>query len=680
MFTINKLSSRINVRDSNKEYGFSFTFNKGLNVITGQNSTGKSSVLSCIYYNLGMEQLLGMSTSRTSLLDKCLTSEFTYKGVAHSITQSVISLELENKLGRIAVLRRMAVSPTREDKNHIEIEELGNTRKYYLHAINDHSDKRGFYSWLQNFLGITLPREQETLKHTLYLQNVFSACLIEQTKGWSDFMAQMPSFNIKDAKRKLVEYLLSLDCLDIDVEKDRLRAEKSSLINIYDQTLRDFYRVEHSLVYMPNGLADKYETKKLGDIQKLRLVVNVESKWVDISTVINDVTNELEKLRKANRAHEKGKGASVLSEERLNIKERLLKINRVISSLDRKFATEKEKVSHYNKYLINLKEERASLVGARKVDELFAELSESESCPLCESKINLVTLGNNVTSSDYEHSIHFIDSKISMITNYLLSFSRYEEDYYKGKKYYTSSLNNLKDKLSDIDKDLNSIASKELYRSQVRSELINSTLLEKLSNLDKEFNSLKEILEQYNKSIIDINDRISDIDNATSADDEKLARLETQFREYLKKFHYSSNEIDSVAIKNKAPYKAFPSVFNYSVKSDQSIRLASSASDFIRAEWAYYLALLIQSSNHPGILIFDEPGQHAMSIDSMASLLKCAEKITTRQLIFTISKQSKGYDKDKVQQDVTIEKLIAELNNFKKIEIDDDGEKLIAEL
>ncbi|MHA4875213.1 hypothetical protein ACX0FC_17750, partial [Enterococcus faecium] len=88
-----------------------------------------------------------------------------------------------------------------------------NTRKYYLHAINDHSDKRGFYSWLQNFLGITLPREQETLKHTLYLQNVFSACLIEQTKGWSDFMAQMPSFNIKDAKRKLVEYLLSLDCL-----------------------------------------------------------------------------------------------------------------------------------------------------------------------------------------------------------------------------------------------------------------------------------------------------------------------------------------------------------------------------------------------------------------------------------------------------------------------------------
>ncbi|TON79372.1 hypothetical protein CGH50_27835, partial [Vibrio parahaemolyticus] len=76
MFKINNVSSEIHVRENKNKYGFKFNFNSGLNIIKGQNSTGKSSILSCIYYNLGMEQLLGMSTSKTSLLDKCLTSEF----------------------------------------------------------------------------------------------------------------------------------------------------------------------------------------------------------------------------------------------------------------------------------------------------------------------------------------------------------------------------------------------------------------------------------------------------------------------------------------------------------------------------------------------------------------------------------------------------------------------------
>ena len=34
----------------------------------------------------------------------------------------------------------------------------------------------------------------------LYLQSIFSALFIEQTKGWSDFFANMPFFGITKAK------------------------------------------------------------------------------------------------------------------------------------------------------------------------------------------------------------------------------------------------------------------------------------------------------------------------------------------------------------------------------------------------------------------------------------------------------------------------------------------------
>lgn len=680
MLKIKKLSSDIIVRENDHKYGFEFSFCNGLNIIKGQNSSGKSSVLSCIYYNLGMEQLLGMGTSKSSLLDKCLTSEFTYKEITYTITQSTINLEIENENGQTALLQRIALSPSSEDRNHISITMDGNTKKYFLHSVNDHTDKRGFYTWLQVFLGIELPKEQESSKHTLYLQNIFSGCFIEQTKGWSDFMSQMPSFNIKDARRKLVEYLLSLDCLDNDIEKDRLKSKRASLIEEWDSTQRDFFRVERSLSYIPEGLAKKYEKSRVGYLNKLKLKVMIESEWLDISIATDGVIRELETLRKSNRFHEKRRDATELNGNRKKLKIRLLKLNRVISSLDRAYTTEKEKIRHYNEHLSNLKEEKSSLIGASKVDELLSQLSDSEKCPLCESNISLATLGGHVTKSDYENSLHFIDSKISMIDNYLDSFINYDNEYDKSKRYYMSVLDDVRNQLSDIDKDLNSNIDGASYRAQVRAELIMSSLLEKLKHLDYEFNQFRESLEHCNKNIIDIDIDIKELQSSSFLDDNKVTQFEELFRLYLSKFHYTSNAIHKVKIQKKGFYKAFPCVFSSSANSDQPIRLASSASDFIRAEWAYYLALLQQSKKHPGILIFDEPGQHAMSLYSMISLLKSSEKISNKQLIFTISKLSKGYSENNISYDFTINSLISELTNYNMIEIDSDGEKLISKI
>ena len=124
--------------------------------------------------------------------------------------------------------------------------------------------------------------------------------------------------------------------------------------------------------------------------------------------------------------------------------------------------------------------------------------------------------------------------------------------------------------------------------------------------------------------------------------------------------------------------KFFRASFNVAAGSAQPIRLASSASDFIRSEWAFYLSLLVKSSLHPGVLIFDEPGQHAMSIDSMTRLLEESEKFKDRQLIFAISKFYKGYGKEK--QDFFIDNITANLEHFTEIEIDSDNQKLVSEL
>ncbi|EGU9323606.1 hypothetical protein GTP39_24340, partial [Vibrio parahaemolyticus] len=426
MFKINNVSSEIHVRENKNKYGFKFNFNSGLNIIKGQNSTGKSSILSCIYYNLGMEQLLGMSTSKTSLLDKCLTSEFVYKDTTYSITQSMIRLEIENNNGEIALIERPAMSPIEDDRNTIIVHQDGKVSKYYLHSAKDHSHKFGFYTWLQTFIGIELPRDPETNKNTLYLQNVFSSCFIEQTKGWSDFMSQMPSFNIKDAKRKLVEYLLSLQCLENDIEKDRLSSEKAELVESWNQAAKDFDRVDYSLSYVVNGLGKKFEKSKIDSLLNLQLKIKMESNWLDIKTAHKLKTKELTKLRKRNRDIEKRKDLSELSENRKDLKVRLLQLNRVKSSLDRAYATEKYKVKNYTDHLTRLSEERSNIVGSRKVDELISELSSSDNCPLCDNTITAISPNKVVSQDNYESSLKYIDSKISMISSYLDSFSNFE--------------------------------------------------------------------------------------------------------------------------------------------------------------------------------------------------------------------------------------------------------------
>ncbi|EPQ9965686.1 TPA: hypothetical protein I7793_17465 [Vibrio vulnificus] len=678
MFKINYVSSDIRVIGSDKKYGFKCEFGNGLNIIKGQNSTGKSSILSCIYYNLGMEQLLGMSTSRTSLLDKCLTSEFIYKEETFSVTQSIIRLEIENSNGDIALIERTAVSPVEDAKNTIVVYQNENVNKYYLHSPNDHTHKYGFYTWLQDYIGIELPKDPESNKNTLYLQNIFSGCFIEQTKGWSDFMSQMPSFNIKDARRKLVEYFLSLECLENDIEKDKLTNKKNSLIENWNQAVRDFDKLDHSLSYTVNGLGKKFEKSKIDSLKNLQLKIRIDSEWIDINTAHRIKLKELEKLRKQNRGIEKRKDLSEISNRRKALKANLLKLNRIKSSLDRSYTTEKFKVKSYSNHLKRLTEERSNIVGSRKVDQLISELSSSENCPLCDSLISVISPSKEVSKSDYESSLKFIDSKISMITSYLESFSNYEEDYVKDCNYYNTRIYATRTEIANLDRDLNSNVDKSLHRSLIQAEIVTSNLLDRLAFLIEEFDKFKEQVNNLNTLIVNIDIRIKNINQSFSSDEDKISSFESTFRSYLSKFHYESNQVYKVNINKKQPFKVFPSVFNASAGSAQPIRLASSASDFIRSEWAFYLALLIKSKVHPGVLIFDEPGQHAMSIDSMTKLLEESEKIKDRQLIFAISKVYKGYGKDK--EDFIIENITANLQDFKEIEIDSDNHKLVAEM
>ena len=59
---------KIEVNTTSGLYGAEFSFSNGLNIIRGDNSTGKSSLFQSIIYGLGFEELLGGKNEKNNAI------------------------------------------------------------------------------------------------------------------------------------------------------------------------------------------------------------------------------------------------------------------------------------------------------------------------------------------------------------------------------------------------------------------------------------------------------------------------------------------------------------------------------------------------------------------------------------------------------------------------------------
>ena len=88
---------KIEVNTTSGLFGTEYKFTNGLNIIRGDNSTGKSSLFQSVIYALGFEELLGGKNEKT--MQSVLKDQVEFpRNTFHSITQSFIYLEIENKV------------------------------------------------------------------------------------------------------------------------------------------------------------------------------------------------------------------------------------------------------------------------------------------------------------------------------------------------------------------------------------------------------------------------------------------------------------------------------------------------------------------------------------------------------------------------------------------------------
>lgn len=643
--------------ESLQKFGRNLDFTSGLNLVVGDNTSGKTTLVECLLYALGMEELIEGKTGTMSL-DKAVREQFLCGNTngherAWQVKQSDVRLQLSNsKHESITIMRYIqSFDSKRPDVLYvwrtpmIDIKRDLDKKEYYVHNQGDHNEDYnvGFYAFLADFAGLPIIEVPARNKDytLLYMQTLFSAAYIEQKRGWSDFFANIRSFNIMSPKQRLIEYIMDYRTNEKLINKIKLSERKKSLEKSWENkvvALNNY--LAYSGSYMEGLGADLGKMKTA--LTDLRIVYRLKNAELDI------YLNELQKRIDSLEEKQNTELTNCKNEQYLEA----LKIYEGHKDEYNKFCiklvNENDKLSTITKQVQYIDAEINRYRSLRRVNNVITTL-DVKICPICHQKMPLEHNHDiNVLSSDeIDESINVLGMQKSFLSPIIKNLEEMVSNMKLNKQYLDRQLRKEKVEIEMLA-SLHDIALNPLSTSEQFELVENKSQLASFAVIKDYVKKQIQDLESVKRSYCEVCNELKEKKNKEH-EEQPIAKQLSAFKDLLRKFGYTSNSIaNSVYFKeDKTTYQYLP-VITHNDGGEEEIRSDSSASDFIRSIWAYYLTLLKFGNHHPGFLVMDEPCQHSMKEDSLLHLFEVCSQIKDRQVILFCSSQPKTEEsKDK---------------------------------
>lgn len=655
-----------------RHFGRVLDFASGLNLVVGDNTSGKTTLVECLFYALAMEELIeGKPCDKT--LDKAVKSQFLYMepdGNQHEwlVKESFVQIQLSNTNEETITVKRKIVSDDKQQNKMyvwqspiLDKMEHKDCREYYIHNRDDHNTEHneGFYALLADFadLPIIPVPARNTDKTIFYMQTVFTASYIEQKRGWSDFFANIRSYNIINPKQKLVEYLMGYDTNTDLINSIGLKEKRKKLENLWDTKVT---AVKNYLSYnglYTDGLQTEIKQQKI-ELDELRIAVR--SKSVEIYTYKERLKQRIQELENKQKSSQVGNGY----EQYLVVLKRYEQHIEEYKNYCIELVTEADKLDNIREHIKYIESEIKRYDSLRKVNNIITTF-DVKICPTCHQHLPSDTSTQSaLTSSQIQAS----RDMLSMQRSFLMPMVKRLEAALKNKELNKLYLDKQLRKEEVEVKMMASQNNVNLYPLSTNEQFELVDCKTKVVTLDEVELHTREQIEQLSHIKNDYQlvcgkiKKLGDMEE----DDLPTAQMLSAFRKLLNKFNYTSNNvINEVFFKEEdTTYKYLP-VIKHGENNEEEIRADSSASDFIRSIWAYYLTLLTESKRHPGFLVMDEPCQHSMKEESLTHLFEVCASITDKQTILFCSSQPKTEENEE-EKDEQSPNLIEELSNMLK--------------
>ncbi|HGF7842949.1 TPA: hypothetical protein ACF1U1_001581 [Enterococcus hirae] len=666
---IKRLSIEITTNED--PFFFEHKFQNGLNIIASDvNTSGKSSVLSAIMYGLGMEEIIGGRGS------KVLSAAFNNKikdtnDKIYNVLKASVYLEISNQNETVTILRTVKDLPRNdnlvtvifgnyEDRYNPKVK----TIDYFVHDANSAKGRLGFFRFLEDFLGLTLPNVlgYDGKEKKLYIQNIFAVIMIEQKRGWSDILSRVPNFGIKDSKKKTIEYILKMD----SIELSKTKAEIQENLKKKKEEWKDYY-IEIKAYLRSLNLELLGITSEIDLIKEERLGIFSKENSMNIDEVLVDQKNKLDIISQSR--YEKKYDNQSLNEELLSTMDEISKLK--IKSQD--FINQKNKEeTEITKLLEGLENLENDIQNNKDINKIVKYGSEKNSniyngiCPTCNQKIE-----DTLLNSQNQVIIMTPEENIKHLNNQKLLF----ESIIKQKRVLIKDIEQQIEIISNSIKKLNQLAisiKSDLFK--LKDEYNEHVILEKL-NLERSIDTLNEVQGKFNvikAKFLELSSEYKELlarmnnlnkDEYSDQDLNKIKSLKNKFVTNLKNFGYRSIEPEqNISISTNT---LLPEIMGYDLKFD------SSASDHIRGIWAYTIALqevsLEYEGNHPKLLLFDEPNQHSIIEKDMRAFLSKIKSLN-RNVQTIVGFTMKDEDSKKIIDELGLDDTIIKIDElaFKK--------------
>lgn len=617
------------------DYGVDIPFKKGLFILRLDNSQGKSTCINAIAYALGMEKALGLGGAKLPFppsLTKALESE---DGTELLIIKSLVMLEIENKDGDVRTLSRQIVGSNEEniiqqydsDIDHINSQQY---KKLFLHREGDTTRPLGFFKWLDSFIGWNLPLvpNVDGKEVPLYPSTFFPIWFVEQKKGWSSIQSTTPTFlRIQEAKKRALEFILDLDVNENVKKRSRLKVDIDSAIQAWKVAFKKSEMLAARVSGQIRGVAELPESKF--DQFKVDISIKQDLRWLSIQDVAEATENKLLELKKKNQVE------VVNAELDVELQNYIEEQNLIIRELDTRYIELDTEISFLNQQAYSTDSRISSLVedqrkyeDLKKVGELniFANTKINDAnCPTCGQDFtdNLINMNTNSAVMSVDESLEFIKQQVK-------AFKHVLENYKFQKKKKAVELGLVKSNLSQARQSL-----RKIQESIVQPDFsLKEEELRKKIRIENEVELYKDVI----KSLIDLRLELDAISRKhsnlykqrrnlpksilSSKDSVKIRKLETYLRELLLDYGFSSFKPEMLEISTET---YLPTREGFDIGFD------TSASDGIRIIWSYLLSLFKLGkeleTNHPKLVIFDEPRQQEANKFSFTTLLKSASEL-----------------------------------------------------
>ncbi len=615
---------RITLTTDKGPYGAIAIFDKGLNIIRAENTSGKSALMNGMLYALGLEILVGKRGKEA--IKPVLWSKGKYAGQKFNVLDSFVEIEIANALGKVVTIRRYVAGDKSDRLVEVihapvltESQGKQKAEAFYVGIEGAAQREKGFHHFLAEFLQLELPYVKRFKGDDvpLYVECIAPLMFIEQIRGWTGIQATLPqNFGIRNVAKLAVEYILGLDV--IENEKRRIQiSEEANQIHEDWRVLRErmsqiAFEVGGKLMNVPAN-----PVVALPNDPKIAIFNNGEE-----MTFLNDLLVAKRSLlvECSNEETTSGVGHEQL-EAKLKEQENALFIAQAeLSQLRIDIHAEEDELQKLRKRLDFIKADIQRNKDIKRLRDFGVETELSlikDKCPTCNQTIQDSLVPTESAVMGIEENISFLQTEAEAV-KLLISSEEERIPRLQGiESMKSQAVSNLRNTIKDLRSDL--MENRDFSVAEIREQVQIQEEITKLERLRDEFeeqlSNVKDIVKRWQENRTKYLELPEDY--FSEEDKNKLAALSYHFAKNVDLFGYRSTEVARLRISED----------NYRpISDDFEVAYGASASDNIRLIWAYTLALLQVSLSHRGkhwgILLFDEPEQQRMSDVSSDALYR----------------------------------------------------------